>query len=362
MRALCVAAATAAAAAASAAPAYDVLVYGSSPAGVAAAVAAGRLGLRVGLYEPLPMIGGMGAAGNLALNDGGMAAERTGLAHEFSMLNGAAYGLKTEASGPLTTRRRRRGVCAVFDCGGSARGIAPPSGAGPSAPLPCRDHATNPLAIASGRLHPCCSAVCRGAAACRTLPPDRAVLLTPATRPVPPPPPPPPPPQVPHPESFVAEASFNTMLAAANVSVHLNCRLLGAATSSDAGGVSRVANVTLLCEPQPVSAAVFIDASYDGEVVVAAGNIPYTAGREANTTYNESLAGVRPPSWAGVGGPRNVSALAPGGGLIKYVADLSELGPPGSADDGVSGGVWGGGWMLEWGRDRRAAQRPRALL
>ena len=50
---------------------FDVVVYGSSPAGVAAAVAAGRLGMRVALYEPLPMIGGMGAAGNLALNDGG---------------------------------------------------------------------------------------------------------------------------------------------------------------------------------------------------------------------------------------------------------------------------------------------------
>ena len=47
-----------------------------SPAGVAAATAAARLGLRVALYEPLPMIGGMGAAGNLALNDGGQEAER----------------------------------------------------------------------------------------------------------------------------------------------------------------------------------------------------------------------------------------------------------------------------------------------
>ena len=41
---------------------YDVVVYGSSPAGIAAAVAAGTLGLSVALYEPLPMIGGMGAA------------------------------------------------------------------------------------------------------------------------------------------------------------------------------------------------------------------------------------------------------------------------------------------------------------
>lgn len=102
---------------------YDVVVYGSSPAGIAAATAAGTLGMKVcswrrihrlppshhifkflysfdssdlrarplhkqvALYEPLKMIGGMGAAGNLALNDGGMAAERTGLAYNFSMRN-----------------------------------------------------------------------------------------------------------------------------------------------------------------------------------------------------------------------------------------------------------------------------------
>ena len=53
---------------------YDVLVYGSSPAGIAAATAAGHLGMRVGVFEPLPMLGGMGAAGNLALNDGGVGA------------------------------------------------------------------------------------------------------------------------------------------------------------------------------------------------------------------------------------------------------------------------------------------------
>ena len=31
---------------------FDVVVYGSSPAGIAAATAAGHLGMRVALYEP----------------------------------------------------------------------------------------------------------------------------------------------------------------------------------------------------------------------------------------------------------------------------------------------------------------------
>jgi hypothetical protein len=215
----------------------DPFRYGSSPAGIAAAVAAGQLGLRVALYEPLKMIGGMGAAGNLALNDGGVAAERTGLAKVFSLLNGKAYNVSTE---------------------------------------------------------------------------------------------------VPHPESFVAAASFNAMLAGAGVAtVKLDCRLLSATTAAAAGDASRVSSVSLFCEPAPIFATVFIDASYDGEIMVAAGNVPYTAGREANTTYGEALAGARAPGWAGVGGPRGVDPFKPDGSLLKYVADPRELAPPGAADDAL---------------------------
>jgi len=90
---LLLATALAAPATALSAPDYDVVVYGSSPAGIAAATAAGTLGLNVALYEPLKMIGGMGAAGNLALNDGGTEAEHTGLARDFTERNAKAYGL-----------------------------------------------------------------------------------------------------------------------------------------------------------------------------------------------------------------------------------------------------------------------------
>ena len=38
---------------------FDVVVFGSTPAGIAAATAAGQLGCTVAVYEPLPMIGGM---------------------------------------------------------------------------------------------------------------------------------------------------------------------------------------------------------------------------------------------------------------------------------------------------------------
>ena len=59
------------------------------------------------LYEPLKMIGGMGAAGNLALNDGGMAAERTGLARNFSMRNAKHYGVEHEVPHPESFVARR---------------------------------------------------------------------------------------------------------------------------------------------------------------------------------------------------------------------------------------------------------------
>jgi ribulose 1,5-bisphosphate synthetase/thiazole synthase len=214
---------------------HDVVVYGSSPAGIAAAVVAGRQGMKVALYEPLKMIGGMGAAGNLALNDGGTQAERTGLARNFSYLNGKHYGLNT---------------------------------------------------------------------------------------------------QVPHPESFVAEASFKTMLAEAEASFKVDCRALSA-TKSSASGVSRIASVSLHCEPNPISATVFIDASYDGDLMVAVGDVEYTAGREAKTQYNESLAGARVPGFKGVSGPQHVNALRADGTPLKYVQNLSDLAAPGEADDAL---------------------------
>ena len=76
---------------------FDVVVYGASCAGVAAAVAAGQLGMKVGLYEPLPMIGGMCAAGNLALHDSGPAG---GLGEVYAMLNAKYYNVTRPVSQP----------------------------------------------------------------------------------------------------------------------------------------------------------------------------------------------------------------------------------------------------------------------
>ena len=73
----------------------------------------------------------------------------------------------------------------------------------------------------------------------------------------------------------------------------------------------------------------------DGEILAAAGDIDYTAGREATSQYNESLAGARAPGWSGVGAPKGVDAIGPDGQLLKFVYNLTELPPPGSADDAL---------------------------
>lgn len=215
--------------AAAAAPAYDVVVYGSTPAGIAAATAAGRLGMSVAIFEPLPMIGGMGAAGNLALHDGSSKTPLSGLALEFAMLNAEHYGVSKPVQQP---------------------------------------------------------------------------------------------------ESFVAEASFHRMLRDAGVNkIETDCRL----TSATAGAGGRVESVSLLCESDPVTATVFVDASYDGEAMVAVGNVDYTFGREAASQYGESLAGARKPTPSG----HVVDALRDDGTLLKYVQNISELAAPGEADDAL---------------------------
>lgn len=48
---------------------YDVVVIGGTPAGVAGAIAAGRLGMRVILVEQAPVLGGVLSSGVNRLDD-----------------------------------------------------------------------------------------------------------------------------------------------------------------------------------------------------------------------------------------------------------------------------------------------------
>jgi arylsulfatase A-like enzyme len=78
-----------------------------------------------------------------------------------------------------------------------------------------------------------------------------------------------------------------------------------------------------------VSAKVFIDCSYEGDVLGMSG-ASYTWGRESREKYGESLAGVRPNLWVHDIDPY-VEPGNPESGLIPFVQDR-KIGPLGSAD------------------------------
>ena len=71
---------------------WDVVVYGATPAGIAAAIAAAREDMRVVLLEPTRHIGGMTASG-LGASDVGIKDSIGGLALDFFHRLGVTYGL-----------------------------------------------------------------------------------------------------------------------------------------------------------------------------------------------------------------------------------------------------------------------------
>ncbi|MBI5691963.1 MAG: FAD-dependent oxidoreductase [Verrucomicrobia bacterium] len=72
-------------------PRYDVVVYGATPAGIVAAVAAAREGARVAVVEPSPWIGGM-VAGGLTRTDTGKVETIGGITREFFARAAERYG------------------------------------------------------------------------------------------------------------------------------------------------------------------------------------------------------------------------------------------------------------------------------
>ena len=122
-------------------------------------------------------------------------------------------------------------------------------------------------------------------------------------------------------------AAFTEMLKAAGVTVLFEHRVSAAEKSA---GVIRTITLDLApfdetgCPPaaptkadaRVIAAKVFIDCSYEGDLMARSG-VAYTFGREAKSTYGESLAGAQPPMsvyaidpYVKVGDPQ--SGLLPG--------------------------------------------------
>jgi flavin-dependent dehydrogenase len=87
-------------------------------------------------------------------------------------------------------------------------------------------------------------------------------------------------------ESRLAEEVFADMVAEAGVPVRFGQLL--AQVETRAGRVQRM----VLTDGSTVAGRVFIDASYEGDLMAGAG-VAYTVGREPSEQYGESLAGIR---------------------------------------------------------------------
>ena len=134
------------------------------------------------------------------------------------------------------------------------------------------------------------------------------------------------------PEPHVAEAIFRSWLADAGVSVEFGRALLSATVAD--GRIAQLATAS-----GPYEGAVFVDASYEGDLLAAAG-VPYAVGREDRTLHGERWAGrqeLRPgrhamPPW--ISPFRDDASGEIEGSLLPQVRAEPPV-PIGSGDGGV---------------------------
>jgi len=127
-------------------------------------------------------------------------------------------------------------------------------------------------------------------------------------------------------EPHVAEGVFRALLKDANVRVQYKSRLREHAGVEKLG--TNIAGLVLE-DGSSLSAKIYIDASYEGDLLAQAG-VSYTTGREAISKYNETLAGVRRETpnhqfqWP-------IPASDPSGALLPEIS-TNPLGEQGSGD------------------------------
>ncbi len=126
-------------------------------------------------------------------------------------------------------------------------------------------------------------------------------------------------------EPHVAESVFNDMVKETSVAVYTNEYLVSVVKQNN-----QLIAVTMN-DGNIVRAKMFIDASYTGDLMTAAG-VTWTIGRESSNTYGESLAGVRPPDTS-FGSNVNPYVISnnPSSGLLPLIQS-NTLAAQGSAD------------------------------
>jgi len=117
------------------------------------------------------------------------------------------------------------------------------------------------------------------------------------------------------PDNWVGVASFWTLLRQfKNIRVQLGVDVLEGADGVRLSGQQIKA---IVCDNGDIySASYFIDASYEGDLLAAAG-VKTTFGREAESVYNETLAGITDTSLSQFGNA--IDPIGPDGQLLRYV-------------------------------------------
>jgi hypothetical protein len=131
-------------------------------------------------------------------------------------------------------------------------------------------------------------------------------------------------------EPHVAEDVFNDMIRESGVPVYFHSRLAPVKVKN-----ARVVEIEME-DGRVFFAKIFIDASYEGDLMAKAG-VSYVVGREANSTYGETLDGIRAVT------PKHQFVVAvdpyrqpgdPASGLLPLIQDQMP-GTPGQADKSI---------------------------
>ena len=97
------------------------------------------------------------------------------------------------------------------------------------------------------------------------------------------------------PDNWVGEQTFLDMIKESGVELRLSTTFVegsaGINTTVDSDGMRRITGIKLE-SGEWLECKYVIDASYEGELMIATGHVTYTFGRESQQQYNESFAGI----------------------------------------------------------------------
>lgn len=129
-------------------------------------------------------------------------------------------------------------------------------------------------------------------------------------------------------ESSVAQKVYDAMLREAGVELHYGARV--DQVQKDGTRIISLA----LTDGTPVSAKVFIDASYEGDLMARAG-VKYAVGRESTSEFDEEGAGVRFEKT-----PRHAATVDENGKLLPGISGWTKDYKEGEADRGTMNYNW----------------------